>query len=336
MNWTREDLSFEEAALELHMPIAKMLEHILCGDLNIAFYMLPEPDALLRVLDNNTSISNKDHSYHVRGSGRNKDLFFIHEDFAQNMLEKIANDNVFDLSMDELIVSSADDYQSPDYDYIYKINKPYTLNYDDIFISHFEVFSLNNKLTGESKVNPENRDTSEVPVCDPSFSENHDDGRFMEKFGVDISGIIEHQDVGASAKKGKRTIKPGPGRSPEDITLVVTSLFKQFLESGDREILRVGQTVAFLKCLKERSTTEKTIEGKERRLWESMQTYAQLVEYVKPTGLDDVVMMVNPRLAKGADGKKYRGKVPYTKRYISKLLCELRGNHRNYFSNDGS
>lgn len=116
------------------------------------------------------------------------------------------------------------------------------------------------------------------------------------------------------------TIPEDKRRKEEDFTRSIRSFFKQSLESGNKEKLEQGNLVDFLRALKKR------VEGLDK-LEDGITTYGELVEWVKPSETD-CVMMVKPRVVRN---KKEREKKPYTRNDVSKLLSELRNAHREHF-----
>ncbi|GFE57219.1 hypothetical protein [Geobacter sp. AOG1] len=121
-------------------------------------------------------------------------------------------------------------------------------------------------------------------------------------------------------RKGK-VVPESKRRKKADFTKAIDSLFFQLIEEGNIEVLKPGQTIAFLKSLKKRIHDDD-------KMKDSNQTYGELVKDVKINTSDECMLMQNPRNVRN---KKTPESKWYTRNDVGKRLSELRSEHRGEF-----
>jgi len=107
-------------------------------------------------------------------------------------------------------------------------------------------------------------------------------------------------------------------RKEEDFTRVIKSIFNQLMAEGNLEILRPGNTLEFLKCLKIR------VQGLDK-MEDKVTTFGEVVEWVKPIEIA-CIKMQKPRVVRGQNSRMNK---PYSRADVSRLLSELRKIHRD-------
>jgi hypothetical protein len=140
-------------------------------------------------------------------------------------------------------------------------------------------------------------------------------------------------------KQDKKKLTPGPGTHKSEIKQIIDSLFYQLWDEGKTEFLQPKRVEGFLEKLNERSTERNDSVSKEYKLHlecvsrkyklkETLPTYPELIEWVRPKSKTGAILLKNPRIVRKEGLKKQ----PYSREYIKKRLYYLTDKHKEILS----